>query len=430
MRKLIIVCLLCIVYFTGCSTKNNNEVHKIELSSGDFIDELALHDAIRAKDIKIVEELLQSGIQIDTKDAYGYTPLHLAVRYDMYAVVDMLIAQEANVNNFDRFNDTPLLDSTRNSTNDISRLLLCNGADTEVSDNHKMKPLHNASKNEDIYIVKLIQSDRKGRLCEKLDITLDSFSRDDNQVCGSIVKGIADEVLITITQSESENVEPLGEYDASITNNKYCANLDFKPKKSKEYIVTARAKNQIEQDTEVNALDNIITKTFSQSLYDDLMKEFAQDFDKWNAELVKEGLKFRFKKPEVLFNVGSSDIKDNFLEILVDFFPRYMKVIEPYKNDIQKITVEGHTSSEFRIAKNDEERYSKNLELSQSRAQEVYTYTYNQNSELVISNKEWLTSHYSFVGKAYDELIYDENGNENVNLSRRVEFTILETNKK
>lgn len=423
MKNLFYMSILCFVFVTGCSTSKHT-VQNQEVLKGDFISETALHDAIRAKDLESAKKLIQTTKNIDTQDDYGYTPLHLAVRYNMHDIAKQLLDKKANVNNIDKFDDTPLLDSTRNSTNRMSRLLLCNNANTEIADQHNMKPIHNASKNRDTYIIKMIQNPKLRILCEPLEISLDEYFKNDQKICGTIKQGVATNVKLSIAEEESESLEPLGNYDALIEQNKYCVTLDSKLKRERSYLITATGLNQIDMDMKVSTLDSLTKKDLKTTLYDDLMREFNEDFANWNAQLDKDGLIFRFKKPEVLFTHGNSEIQNEFKDILANFFPRYLKVLEEYKSEISEVIVQGHTSSEFKNANNDNERYQKNKELSQKRAQKVYDLTRSLNVNQVIQNSEWLSNYYSFSGKAYDNLIFDENGLEDPALSRRVEFRI------
>src|SRR5690349_8591663 len=57
-------------------------------------------------------------------------------------------------------------------------------------------------------------------------------------------------------------------------------------------------------------------------LYKDLSGEFSSDLDRWRAEISKENLTIQFKEPDVLFAVGSTELKPKFKQILDDFFPR------------------------------------------------------------------------------------------------------------
>jgi len=434
MKKIIYTCFVLILAFSGC-TKN---LQTADLNNKqDFIGETALFDAIRAKDTKLVDELLSKDVNITVADKYGYTPLHLATRLNEYDVVSKLIKKGADVNSVDKFGDTPLLDSTRNSTNPMSKLLICNGANKNVQDRHQITPLHNASKNNDLFIVKLLENDDITKMCEKLDITLTSYDENENKICGEIPSGVATSVNVTIANQSVEEDAPFGPYSSDINGSKYCAKLDKPIKEGNRYLVTALGNNGVEQDIEIANLDDlkgkvvepvvekqVVEEEYIEGLYEALMNEFGPDFEPWNAQLDKNGLVFRFKKPSDLFKHGSSKLSNHFKDILNDFFPRYLKVLSQYKDQIAQTRVEGHTSSVFRSAKNDKERYAKNLKLSTKRAKNVYKYTLGLKDPKVKENKQWLKEYYVPVGMSYDNLILDENGVEDQAASRRVEFRI------
>lgn len=431
MKKWLYSSLILLFVLTGCAQKKVNNVEELNgniNNQADFIHELALHDAVRAKDLAIVNELIANGSKVDTKDMYGYTPLHLAARLNQYEIAKTLIDNGASVNNIDIYKDTPLLDSTRNSTNAMSKLLICNGAKKYVKDRHDMTPLHNASKNNDTYIVKLIHTKDMSKICEILDITLDYYNEPEDIICGRILNGVATDVNLTIVDESNNEDKPFGTYKADIDGSNYCAKLDKKLVTNASYVITAVGTNKIEKDVEVADLNDLITKKeeseYITGLYEDLMEEFGPDFEPWNAELDKNGLVFRFKKPEVLFTVGSSDLRVAFKGILDNFFPRYLKVLNRYTDEIEKVRVEGHTSSEYKRARNDEERYAFNKELSEQRASRVLVYTLENLSEIVGDTKPWLDTVYESEGMAYDDLIFKADGTEDKVLSRRVEFRI------
>lgn len=437
MKKTLLWIMATFLFFTGCSFNQNSSNMKIENKvekSQDFIGETPLHDAVRAKDINQVKKLLKTNIEVNLKDKYGYTALHLAARLDELKIAELLVQNGATVNSTDIFKDTPLLDSTRNSTNAMSKFLLCNGALKNVKDRHFMSPLHNAAKNSDEFIMKMIQAKDISKMCEVLDITLDYYSVEENEICGSIVKGVATKVKLTIVEENSESSEPFGTYDSKIKDSKYCASLDKVLDTSESYLITAIGTNGIDKDIEVANLADLLKEEeplveevptqFISGLYEDLMEEFKNDFEPWNAKLEKDGLIFRFMKPSVLFTKGSSDLKESYKNILDDFFPRYLKVLNKYKNEIAEVRVEGHTSSEYSSVKTLEQKYMKNKILSDKRAKQVLDYTLNIQEEKVLENKEWLDSVYNSYGMSSDNLILDENGIEDKEASRRVEFNI------
>jgi len=430
MKKLIYISLIFIIAFTGC-TKNIEPSNNKSKSTEDFIKETAVFDAIRAKDNKLVSELIQKGANISSQDKYGYTPLHIATRLNQYKTVEDLINNGASVNTVDVFGDTPLLDSTRNSTNPMSKLLICNGANKNVKDKHDMTPLHNSSKNGDLFISKLLENNDTSKMCEKLDITLNTY--ENNKICGDIKSGVATNVDITIADQNEESMKPFGPYSAEINDNKYCANIDKKLTKDNKYIVTAIGDNSVEQDIEIANLDDlrvkitqpikkaVVEEQYIEGLYEALMTEFGPDFEAWNAQLDKNGLVFRFKNPADLFDHGSSKLSKDYKVILDNFFPRYLKVLNEYKDQIEEVRVEGHTSSVYKSAKNDKQRYAKNLKLSTARAVRVYDYTLKNKKT---KNLSWFKKYYKPVGMAYDNLILNENGVEDQSASRRVEFRI------
>ncbi|MDA3966654.1 MULTISPECIES: OmpA/MotB family protein [Helicobacter] len=165
-------------------------------------------------------------------------------------------------------------------------------------------------------------------------------------------------------------------------------------------------------------------KDLQTELFNDLVNEFSKNLDSWNAEIDADNT-FRFKEPEILFDQGKKEVKDRFKEILDDFFPRYIKILsqEKYKDDIEEIRIEGHTSTEWQNAKSLEARYLGNAELSQARALEVLKYCFN--NKAIDKDKEWLVSVLRANGLSFAKPL------ESPELSRRVEFkTLTKSNQK
>jgi len=163
---------------------------------------------------------------------------------------------------------------------------------------------------------------------------------------------------------------------------------------------------------------------FQRELHEDLTVEFEIDLEKWKASLEKDNT-IRFYAPEVLFEAGSSDIKPLFKEILNDFFPRYIDILysEKYKDDIDEIRIEGHTSSEWETAKSFQDRYLANLSLSQVRSFEVLKYCIvNMKSE---EKKEWLKGILRANGLSFAKIVTKQDGTEDKIKSRRVEFKVI-----
>ena len=188
---------------------------------------------------------------------------------------------------------------------------------------------------------------------------------------------------------------------------------------------------QIKQDQEdQNKLLQEYQDTYV-ALYDTLKQEFESDFskDKWNAELA-EDLSIRFLNEEVLFDNNSADIKEDFIDILDSFFPRYLDILlsDNFRERIAEVRIEGHTDSRG--------EYMYNVRLSQSRTSNVLDYLfYKENSEYQNANEmdqELMRYWFTTTGFSYGRTM-DENGaltlasgkNENRQRSRRVEFRIV-----
>lgn len=159
----------------------------------------------------------------------------------------------------------------------------------------------------------------------------------------------------------------------------------------------------------------------------DLYIEFGKDLKRWEAQITKENV-IIFNSPNVLFQSGKSLIKKQFRGILNDFFPRYIKVLSStkYKNEIDEIRIEGHTSNGWNGTISTQLIYLKNMKLSQNRANNVLAYCYKINAPLIQANREWLEQHFRANGMAFSKLQYmDENRTIPDRIkSRRVEFKV------
>ena len=158
-------------------------------------------------------------------------------------------------------------------------------------------------------------------------------------------------------------------------------------------------------------------------IYTALYEEFKDDLPKWNAELDEKTLTVRFKKPDILFGVGSDTLTLQFQQILNDFLPRYIKIIsqEEYKNYIEEIRIEGHTDPFWAGATTRQEEYLNNMNLSQSRTQAVLRYAINMPA--LQNNLEWIIQRVTANGLSSSQPI-KINGKIDAELSRRVDFRI------
>jgi outer membrane protein OmpA-like peptidoglycan-associated protein len=160
------------------------------------------------------------------------------------------------------------------------------------------------------------------------------------------------------------------------------------------------------------------------AIFDALNSEFKNDLVAWQASIDKETLSFQFDSPEVLFASGESSLKPEFEEILANFIPRYLHVLDKYQNSIDEVRIEGHTSSEWGVGTHPDDAYFFNMSLSQNRTRSVLNYSYFL-SKLSIEQRAWIKSSFAAVGLASSRLKLNENGSENKQKSRRVSFRVI-----
>ena len=170
-----------------------------------------------------------------------------------------------------------------------------------------------------------------------------------------------------------------------------------------------QVQEKAEQDEEiVKRYDQIKTQ-----LYIDLQDEFKEDLTVWRAT-IDSSLCIRFQEPSMLFDLDKAYLKPKFKEILNDFFPRYIKVLnrEEYRDNIVEIRIEGHTDSDG--------EYFHNMELSQNRTRTVLQYCFGLMDE---DEAIWAKSLITANGLSSSQPIII-NGVEDKGLSRRVEFRV------
>lgn len=169
---------------------------------------------------------------------------------------------------------------------------------------------------------------------------------------------------------------------------------------------------------EANMKINQIATTYTDlqlNLNRRLQDEFSIDLKNWDAEIDEDNT-IRFKEPEVYFDAGTSTVKERFKKILLDFFPRYIKILSApeFKEYIEEIKIEGHTSDEWSTSSTLDERYINNVMLSQKRAFEVLKYCFEEASNEL--DKKWLIEVLRANGVSFAKPL------SNPDASRRVEF--------
>jgi len=164
------------------------------------------------------------------------------------------------------------------------------------------------------------------------------------------------------------------------------------------------------------------------SLNKALHEEFDKDLQEWKAIITDDNI-MRFNAP---FKPGSNVLPIEFSLILADYFPRYIKVLsnEKFKDEIEEIRVEGHTSNGWGSVINKKKVYLKNMHLSQERASNVLTYCYDLNNSIITTNLNWLQNNLRANGMSFSKLLHKKGSDEeDRDRSRRVEFKVLTKDK-
>lgn len=157
------------------------------------------------------------------------------------------------------------------------------------------------------------------------------------------------------------------------------------------------------------------------ALREELLATFADDLERWDAAVLADGT-IRFNHPQALFAVGKSELSNRFKAILDNFFPRYVAVLSSpqWRDDIDEIRIEGHTSSDWQGAGDVGQRYIRNAQLSQERAFAVLRYAYLLPA--VGTERDWLRGLLRANGLSNAKPVLVD-GVEDPQQSRRVEFS-------
>jgi chemotaxis protein MotB len=119
----------------------------------------------------------------------------------------------------------------------------------------------------------------------------------------------------------------------------------------------------------------------------------------------------------LLFESGKYELRSSGVEFLEAFLPKYFSILlgDDFSPYVAEIIIEGHTDTEG--------GYMYNLQLSQNRALAVATYCLDENSEILSEEQtERLRVLLTANGRSWSSPVYYENGEVNMEASRRVEI--------
>lgn len=173
-----------------------------------------------------------------------------------------------------------------------------------------------------------------------------------------------------------------------------------------------KRKQIIEHERKVQTLVDDY-KNLKEKLAKALQTEFQGDANKknqfeskWKGYLNMNTLTIGFRQP---FQVGSKIVPDEFKIYLTDFFPRYIEILTEanYKEEIEEVRIEGHTSSEWQDQVPIDVAFMNNMELSQNRARNVLDYVLEINNPKISQNKIWLKKKVTANGLSSSHLVLD-----------------------
>ena len=197
----------------------------------------------------------------------------------------------------------------------------------------------------------------------------------------------------------------------------------FMVKVEAEAAVTKELRAKAEEQASRIKQIAILYDDMRNALYGALDEEFKKDLKGWGADLDTD-LTIRFREPEVLFDTSKAELKTRFKQILDDFFPRYVKILSrpEYKDSIEEVRIEGHTSSFWKDAKDEDDAYFKNMELSQQRTRTTLEYVLSKTR--IFGFKRWIQSLLTANGLSSSKVRLNADKGENIAASQRVEFRV------
>lgn len=170
-------------------------------------------------------------------------------------------------------------------------------------------------------------------------------------------------------------------------------------------------------------------------LYEKLMDAFKDDLERWNASIDEDTLSITFKNPDVLFEMNDTALREEYKNILDEFFPKLVNLLyastftvdgeeKPIKNEIEEVRIEGHTATSVYLT--DKQNYERGMETSQERTRNTLQYCLNLETQIPSEQLKWIKKHIAAIGYSNSRHItYDDSNEENQDASRRVEFRIM-----
>lgn len=167
-----------------------------------------------------------------------------------------------------------------------------------------------------------------------------------------------------------------------------------------------------------------VVRDTEQRLGERLREEFAADLTRWSADIDPSNLSLRFNNSDILFAPGQSALRPAFQSFMREFFPRYLARLQEFREDIEDVRIEGHTSAEWGGSTSPQDAYFRNMALSQERTREVLQFGLTQTG-LAPEIREWAQGRITANGLSSSRLRTRPDGSEDRDASRRVEFRVV-----
>ena len=121
-----------------------------------------LFSSARSGDVKRARKTLNSGVEIDSRDATGRTPLCLACKYARLEVIKLFLKMGADVNARDQEGRSPLFHAIYSRSSEAVGLVVQAGADLNMQDNVGYSPYRYAVSRSHTQVLNLLRTPDEG----------------------------------------------------------------------------------------------------------------------------------------------------------------------------------------------------------------------------------------------------------------------------
>jgi len=161
-----------------------------------------------------------------------------------------------------------------------------------------------------------------------------------------------------------------------------------------------------------------VQKRIASTIEQRLAEEFADD----KIQFDKERLLVTFLPNQSFFESGRAVLNDGVQEIFKSFFPKLVQTIKSFDEEIVQVQFQGHSSSNWKTAKDQTEAYLKNLGLSILRAEAALKFCLELKE--VEDDRAWLTKRMVSAGFADNRPVMSADNIEDAARSRRITIAI------